>query len=612
VCGIVGYVGHRSAFPLIGEGLQRLEYRGYDSAGIAVVSGERLKVHRTVGRVNNLVNGHAATNGYAGNLGIGHTRWATHGRPSVENAHPHVDCTGTVAVVHNGIIENHAALREALTSRGHVFRSATDTEVVAHLLEEDTEGHLEDRLRRVVALLEGEFALAVLDRQAPDTIAAARSGSPALLIGVGRDEHFVASDLLALAHHTSHVIAVEDGEVAAVRADGVEIVAARDGAAVSRAPVAAGWDAGDVGPAGHDHFMHKEIHEQPAATRRTFTPRVSLGTGRVQVDGVPLTPEAWRALGRLTIVACGTSHHAGLIGRWYFEELARIPTTVEIASEFRYRTPLVGPGDVCIFVSQSGETADTLGALRLARTLGARPLAVCNVAGSSLTRDADGTAMTYTGPEIGVASTKAFTAQVVTLFLLALQAGQARGTVSNDQARSLLGDLAALPDAMGAVLEKEERILALARRYQGHRDFFFLGRGVQYPVALEGALKLKEIAYVHAEAFPGGEMKHGPLALIDSEKVTFALTPGGPTHGKMVSTIEEVKARDGRVIALGHERDEMVAPLVDHVVHVPMTSSHLVPCVMVIPLQLFAYHMAVLCGRDVDRPRNLAKSVTVE
>jgi glucosamine--fructose-6-phosphate aminotransferase (isomerizing) len=611
VCGIVGYVGHRSAFPLIGEGLQRLEYRGYDSAGIAVVNGDRLKVHRTVGRVHNLLDGNG-TNGFGGHVGIGHTRWATHGRPSVENAHPHIDCTATTAVVHNGIIENHAALREWLTGRGHTFRSATDTEVVAHLLEEHAGGDLKDRVRQVVGLLEGDFALVVLDRRTPDTLVAARSGSPALLVGVGRDEHFVASDLLALVSHTSHVIPLQEGEVAAVRPDGVEIIATGDGQTRSRAPIAAGWDAQEIGQAGHAHFMHKEIHEQPAATRRTFAHRASTETGSVQLEGIPLTAADWQGLRRLSIVACGTSYHAGLIGRWYFEDLARLPTTVEIASEFRYRTPLIGAGDVCVFVSQSGETADTLGALRLARSLGARPLAVCNVPGSSLTRDADGVAMTYTGPEIGVASTKAFTAQVATLLLMALQAGRARGTVSAEQARALLHDLAGLPAALDATLEKEERILALASLYREHRDFFFLGRGVQYPVALEGALKLKEIAYVHAEAFPAGEMKHGPLALIDPAKVTFALTPGGPTHGKMVSTIEEVKARDGQVVALCDERDEVVAPLVDHVIHVPATSEYLAPCVMVVPLQLFAYHMAVLGGRDVDRPRNLAKSVTVE
>jgi glucosamine--fructose-6-phosphate aminotransferase (isomerizing) len=611
MCGIVGYVGPRPAFPIVAEGLRRLEYRGYDSAGVALLHDGKVVLRRTVGRVQGLWTEHAGQ-ALPGDVGIGHTRWATHGRPAIENAHPHLDCTGTVAVVHNGIIENHAALRAWLVSRGHVFRSETDTEVIAHLVEEHVGGDQETVVRKVAEHLQGDYALAIVSEHFPGTIAALRCGSPPLVIGLGADERYVASDALALAPYTRQLLALDEGALAILAPDAVTTISVADGRPITPAPIEVPWDVEEADLAGHPHFMHKEIHEQPAALRRTLCGRTSRDTGDVTLDGAPMTERQWQAAGRVTLVACGTSYHASLIARRFFEGFARITTDVDIASEFRYRDLLLGPGDVCIFVSQSGETADTLGALRAARAQGARVLGVCNVPGSSLTRDADAVVMTATGPEIGVASTKAFTAQVAALFLLALQAGRARGAVAADRARGLLTEVATLPARVAEVLRTEPRVAALASLFRGHRDVFFLGRGLHYPVALEGALKLKEIAYVRAEAFPAGEMKHGPLALIDRSTVTFVLAPTGPTHDKMLSTIEEVKARNGNVVALATEGDDAITPLVDHVLRVPATADVLMPCLLAVPLQLFAYHMALLAGHDVDRPRNLAKSVTVE
>jgi glucosamine--fructose-6-phosphate aminotransferase (isomerizing) len=611
MCGIVGYVGPRPAFPVIAEGLGRLEYRGYDSAGIALLDEARLKVRRTVGLVRGLWADDAGE-GLRGHIGVGHTRWATHGRPAVENAHPQVDCSGAIAVVHNGIIENHAALRAWLVSRGHVFRSDTDTEVISHLVEEHVGGDQETVVRKVAEHLVGDYALAILSEHFPDTIAALRSGSPPLVIGVGSDEHYLAPDTLALAPYTREVVMLEEGELAILAREATTTIRVADGRPITRRAVHIPWSVEDADLGGHPHFMHKEIHEQPAALRRTLSRRASRETAEITLDGTPMTERQWRDVRRVALVGCGTSYHASLIARRFFEGLAHIATDVDIASEFRYRDLLLGPEDVCIFVSQSGETADTLGALRAARSQGARVLGICNVPGSSLTRDADAVVMTATGPEIGVASTKAFTSQVLALFLIALHAARARGTVSADRARALLGDVATLPARVEEMLAGEERVAALATLFQGYRDFFFLGRGVHYPVALEGALKLKEIAYLRAEAFPAGEMKHGPLALIDRSTVTIVLSPAGPTHDKMLSTIEEVKARDGQVVALATEGDETITALTDHVLRVPPTTELLMPCLLAVPLQFFAYHMAVLGGRDVDRPRNLAKSVTVE
>ncbi len=611
MCGIFGYVGRRTAYHGITEGLTRLEYRGYDSAGIAVLADDKVRVRHTVGYVQNLL----SDNGTAplpGHVGIGHTRWATHGKPSLKNAHPHLDCTGSIAVVHNGIIENHGELREWLVSRGHIFRSDTDTEVVAHLLEQHVGGSWEGAVGKAISLLRGDYALGILSEHAPHAIVVARSGSPPLLIGIGEGEHFLASDVLALAPYTRTVVPLEEDELAILSSYAVEIRSARGGEAVSRKPAQIGWTSEEAERAGHPHFMHKEIHEQPSVIRRSLSHRVSVETGEVHLEGLPSAAE-WREARRISLVACGTAHYAGLIGRWLFERLARIPADVDISSEFRYREPLIEPSDLGIFISQSGETADTLGSLRMAKARGVRTLAVCNVPGSSMTREADAVLMTSAGPEVGVASTKAFTAQIVALFLMALEAGRARGVVSVEQARALLTDLARLPALAEDLLGKEAAVHRLAERFQASVDFFVLGRGVYYPVALEGALKLKEIAYVRAEAFAAGEMKHGPLALVDQTTTTIALAPMGVTHAKMLSTIEEVKAREGTVLAVCSQGDEAIPPRVDWTFPVlPAVSEWLMPCLVVIPLQLFAYHMAVLRGCDVDRPRNLAKSVTVE
>lgn len=611
MCGIVGYVGYRDAFPLITEALTRLEYRGYDSAGVAMLNEGKLLVQRTVGRAQNLSSANGAQ-ALPGHIGIGHTRWATHGKPSVRNAHPHLDCTGSIAVVHNGIIENHQELQERLASRGHIFRSETDTEVVAHLVEEHLSGNLEDTVRKVVGLLRGDYALGILSEHAPNCLAAARSGSPPLLVGLGEAEHFLSSDTLSLTPYTRTIWPLEDGELAVLAGDQVKIMSARGGRPIQRSAIRIGWSPEEAELAGHSHFMHKEIHEQPSAILRTFRHRASVETAEVRLEDFSVSPRQWRDVRRMALVACGTSYHAALIGRWFFESLARIPVDVDFSSEFRYRDVLLGPEDLCVFISQSGETADTLGALRVAKANGAGVLAVCNVPGSSLTREADGVVLTSTGPEIGVASTKAFTAQIVALFLMALQAGRARGCVTVDQGGSLLRDLARLPVQMEELLQQEERVAALAAMFQWCRDFFFLGRSLYYPVALEGALKLKEIAYVRAEAFPAGEMKHGPLALVDRTTTTVVIAPAGSTHSKMLSTIEEVKAREGNIIALCTKGDEAILPLVDQTLPLPPASDYLMPCLVAIPLQLFAYHMAVLRGCDVDRPRNLAKCVTVE
>jgi glucosamine--fructose-6-phosphate aminotransferase (isomerizing) len=611
MCGIFGYVGSRAAAPLLVEGLARLEYRGYDSAGVAVVMDGDLQIVRTVGRVQSLVSEHGA-DVLRGAIGIGHTRWATHGRPSVDNAHPHTDCKDAVAVVHNGIIENHDVLREQLIGRGHRFRSETDTEVVAHLVEECWGGALEITVRKVAEQLRGDFALAVLHRDAPGSIAAVRSGNPPLLVGLGEAEHFLGSDAIALAGHTRMVLPLNSGDIALLTASRVDITSADGDPQPPRSPIRLEMSPEEVERGdGHPHFMHKEIYEQPSGIRQALhawaAPGAAVGSLAGGLDGIP-----WADVRRVTLVACGTSYHAALLGRWFFESLARVPADADISSEFRYRDLPTEPGDLCIFISQSGETADTLGALQVARERGSRIVGLCNVPGSSLTREADAVMMTATGPEIGVASTKTFTAQVVTLLLMALRGGQARGTVPEGLAKTLWNQLRMLPAQTEAALRQDGRVASLADRYRNHRDFFFLGRGVSYPVALEGALKLKEIAYVRAEAFPAGEMKHGPLALIDPSTVTVALAPSGRTRARMLATIEEVRARGGSVVEVCTLEDETDSRLVDATLRVPAASEYVLPCLLTIPLQLFAYHGAVLRGCDVDRPRNLAKSVTVE
>jgi glucosamine--fructose-6-phosphate aminotransferase (isomerizing) len=605
MCGIVGYVGPRQATPILLDGLARLEYRGYDSAGVAVLSPSGIELRRTVGRVDAL---RADAEPVQGTIGIGHTRWATHGAPSRNNAHPHTDCTGRIAVVHNGIITNHAALRAWLESRGHRFTSQTDSEVIAHALEEFAAGDdLAASLQKVADVLEGDYALAVVAPTAGPCIVAARRGHAPLLIGLGAGECVVASDPLAIAPHASTMLALEDGDIAVVRADGIDVT--DHGMPVHRVarPVTAGQEA-ELGA--HPHFMHKEMHEQPTALRRTLQERAAMS--REATPRRCLPKARWRRARRIRLVACGTSYHAALVGRYFFEGLARVSVDVDISSEFLVREPLLAAGDICIFVSQSGETADTLAAAEIARARGAAVVGVCNVPGSSLTRLAETVAMTETGPEIGVASTKAFTAQVVVLLLLALEAARSRDRITSAQERAIVADLAFLPDTIESVLHTESRVAAVAEQFRGGQDVFCLGRGLYYPIALEGALKLKEIAYVHAEALAAGEMKHGPLALIDEKGLTIALAPAGPLHTRMLTTMHEVRARGGRIVAVTTaDAVDTVAPLADAVLTVPTVSDWLLPCVLAIPLQLFAYHTAILNGHDVDRPRNLAKSVTV-
>ena len=610
MCGIFGYVGSRPAAPLLLEGLTRLEYRGYDSAGVAVLADGGLQILRTAGRVRNL-RFDRGIDALPGRLGIGHTRWATHGRPSVENAHPHTDCTGAAAVVHNGIIENHAALRSLLISRGHRFRSETDTEVVAHLVEESWSGGLETTVRKVAEQLRGDFALAIMHQETPGSIAAVRSGSPPLLVGLGEGEHFLGSDVVALAAHTRSVLPLGDGDIAVLTEQRVDISPLHGGAPAQQRPIRVDLSAAEAERGGHPHFMHKEIHEQPSVIRRAIVGRVSADSADWLGD-LALPRTTWPDVRRVTLVACGTSYHAAMLGRWYFESLARIPADLDISSEFRYRDLPTSAGDLCVFISQSGETADTLGALRVARERGSRILGICNVPGSSLAREADSVLLTPAGPEIGVASTKTFSAQVIALLLTALAAGQARGAVPPEQVDTLRQELLTLPGLIEEMLREGDRVAALASRFQRYRDVFFLGRGPYHAVALEGALKLKEIAYVRAEAFAAGEMKHGPLALIDATTLTLALAPVGRTHTRMLSTIEEVRARGGNIIGVCSEGDEAVPPLVDATIKLPAANEHLMPCLATIPLQLFAYHVAVKRGHDVDHPRNLAKSVTVE
>jgi glucosamine--fructose-6-phosphate aminotransferase (isomerizing) len=613
MCGIVGYVGHRDAVPLIVDGLRRLEYRGYDSAGIAVVKDGRLERRRSAGKLGNLVASLAAEP-LGGDFGLGHTRWATHGRPTEENAHPHQDCAGRIVVVHNGIVENHLELKSRLAAAGHRFVTETDTEVVAHLVESLYRGSLEEAVRLALPEIQGVYALLLLHRDEPRRLVAARNGPP-LVIGLTDGERFVASDIPALLPHTRDFVFLEDGDVATVTPERARITD-QAGVEVQRPPRRVAWDPVQAEKGGFRHFMLKEIHEQPRAVRDTLLGRISLEEGDVHVEELGPAAAALRGAGRVVLLACGTSWHAALVGKFLIEQVAGLPTEVDYGSEFRYRTPLVGPGTVAVAISQSGETADTLAAFREARGRGALPLAICNVPGSMLTREAAGSMLTHAGPEIGVASTKAFTSQLVALALLALHLGRLRGTLSAEACREHLGGLARVPHLMELTLEKEKAVEDLSRTVSHCRDFLYLGRGVNFPIALEGALKLKEVSYLHAEGYPAGEMKHGPIALVDEELPVVALCPAGRVYEKMLSNVQEVKARGGRVIAVTSAGDGVLPAMLDRehdcVLEVPPTEELWSPLVFVLPLQLLAYHIAVLNGRDVDQPRNLAKSVTVE
>ena len=615
MCGIVGYVGPKPVLPVLMDGLHRLEYRGYDSAGIALVRDGQLQIRRSAGKLENLRDV-LARDPIQGEFGIGHTRWATHGRPTEENAHPHRDCKERVVVVHNGIIENYLELKRELKAAGHKFLTETDTEVVAHLVEMETRGDgLAAAVRRALTRIKGLFALVLISADDPETIVAVRNGPP-VVVGLGDGEFFVASDIPAILAHTRTVVFLDDREIAVVGRSGVTFTDFA-GRSIDKAPRHITWDPVMAEKAGYPHFMLKEIHEQPWAVRETVLGRTSVESGRVFLEEMQIDPATLVEIDRVVILACGTSWHAGLVGKFLIEELARIPVEVDYSSEFRYREPIVDERTLAVVITQSGETADTLGALREAKARGARSIAICNVVGSMATREADGTVYTHAGPEIGVASTKAFTSQLVALHLLAIAIGQARGTLSPDTARPLLHELDQLPLRIEEALKLNDRIKDLAASVHQHRDFLYLGRGINYPIALEGALKLKEISYIHAEGYPAGEMKHGPIALIDEDLPVVALAAGDVVFEKAISNIQEAKSRGGRVIVVTNASktrafDEILDPKKDVVLEVPDAHPLMLPVLMVIPLQLLAYHVAVLRGADVDQPRNLAKSVTVE
>ena len=613
MCGIIGYIGSKPVVPVLLEGLRRMEYRGYDSAGVAVVSPEGIALRRSAGKLANLENA-IRTQPVDGLYGVGHTRWATHGRPTEENAHPHRDCTGRIVVVHNGIIENYLELKEELQSQGHEFKTETDTEIVAHLVEREmqTDG-LENAVRRALTLMRGMFALVLVSVDDPEKIVAVRNGPP-IVVGLGQDEFFVASDIPAILAHTRDVVFLGDEEMAIITRSGVAFTDFT-GRAVSKTTQRVMWDPIAAEKGGHKHFMLKEIYEQPAAARDTILGRVSLDQGHVFLEEVNISDDTFRALQKITIIACGTSWHAGLVGKYLIEALAQVPVEVDYGSEYRYRNPIVADRELAIVITQSGETADTLAALREARRKGANSVAICNVVGSMATREAEGTVYTHAGPEIGVASTKAFTSQLVALHLLALYLGQVRGTLSSSEIRRHIGELLQMPQILEQTLRAAAATEKVAERFYNRTDFLFLGRGINYPIALEGALKLKEISYIHAEGYPAGEMKHGPIALIDERMPVVALAPNDHVFEKMIGNVQEAKARGASVIAVTTDGDSRMAAVLDAhdmMLPLPATTPLLTPIVMTIPLQLLAYHIAVRRGCDVDQPRNLAKSVTVE
>jgi glutamine---fructose-6-phosphate transaminase (isomerizing) len=621
MCGIVGYIGPKKVVPVIIEGLRKLEYRGYDSAGIAVVTeGGKLEIRRAPGKLRNLEEV-IQKSPIEGTYGIGHTRWATHGRPTEENAHPHRDCQGEIVVVHNGIIENYLELKERLQRKGHKFVTETDTEIVAHLVEENSQGGvpLEEAVRRSLKELRGIYALVFLSAKNPHKIVAARLGPPAV-IGLGQGEYFVASDIPALLEHTRQMFFLADGDIAVLTPQGVKVMD-HDGRTIERPAHHVDWDPIMAEKGGYKHFMQKEIFEQPRAVRDTFLGRISQDTGHIYLGDMDITEQQFREFQQVRIVACGTSWHAGLAGKFMIEQLARLPVEVDYGSEFRYRNPILDGKTLTVCISQSGETADTLAAQREAKSKGSPTLAICNVMGSMITREAAGTVLTHAGPEIGVASTKAFTSQLTALLLLAAHLGQVRGKLSGEAAKNILQEFTRIPHKMETALQADATGLYenLARQFFRQTDFLYLGRGIHYPIALEGALKLKEISYIHAEGYPAGEMKHGPNALIDENLPVVVLAtrdesdPDAMTrYEKSVSNIKEVKARDGIVISIVTQGDRLAREASDHIIELPPAPELLVPLLEIIPLQLLAYHIAVRRGCDVDQPRNLAKSVTVE
>jgi glucosamine--fructose-6-phosphate aminotransferase (isomerizing) len=614
MCGIIGYIGSKPVVPVLIEGLRKMEYRGYDSAGVAVVSPEGIARRRSAGKLANLESA-IRSEPVDGLYGVGHTRWATHGRPTEENAHPHRDCTGRIVVVHNGIIENYLELKRELQQQGHDFTTETDTEIVAHLVEREMrQDGLENAVRRALTHMRGMFAIVLVSVDDPEKIVAVRNGPP-IVVGLGDNEFFVASDIPAILSHTRDVVFLADEEMAIITRTGVEFTDYA-GRAVSKTTQRVLWDPIAAEKGGHKHFMLKEIYEQPTAARDTILGRVSLERGQIFLEDLHIPEATFRSLEKVTIIACGTSWHAGLVGKYLIEALAQIPVEVDYGSEFRYRDPIISPNTLAIVITQSGETADTLAALREGKRKGAASIAVCNVVGSMATREADGTVYTHAGPEIGVASTKAFTSQLVALHLLALYMGQVRGRLDASAVRRHIEELLLLPNIIERAVKASAAMEKVAERFYNRADFLFLGRGINYPIALEGALKLKEISYIHAEGYPAGEMKHGPIALIDESMPVVAIAPNDHVFEKMIGNVQEAKARGGSVIAITSEGDSRMAavldPQKDVMVPMPDTTAMLTPIVMTIPLQLLAYHIAVRRGCDVDQPRNLAKSVTVE
>jgi glucosamine--fructose-6-phosphate aminotransferase (isomerizing) len=611
MCGIIGYAGTRDVVPVLIGGLKKLEYRGYDSAGIAVVDGNGVEVVRAEGKLSNLETKLDAAP-LKGTFGMGHTRWATHGKPNENNAHPHRDCTGKVVVIHNGIIENFLPIKQRLQKTGHEFKTETDTEVVAHLIEENMEDGTKfvDAVRKTLKELEGHYALVMIDGDEPGTIIAAKQGPP-LVVGLGENENIIASDVAPLLAYTRNIIYLEDGEYAVVDQKNAVFFNEND-QKIEREPKKILWDAVMAEKEGYRHYMLKEIHEQPRAVRDTFTGRMFEESGEIFFNDLQLTPGDWAKIRKVHIVACGTSWHSGLVGKFLLEDAARIPIEVDYGSEYRYRNPIIDDSTLVIGVTQSGETADTIAGMQEAKKKGAKLITICNVIGAAATRMSDGVIYTNAGPEIGVASTKAFTTQLTAFYLLALYIRQLRGDDIDDR-RYAMHEMRVIPHKIETILTKQEKhIEELAHKYSKSQDFLFLGRGVHYPIALEGALKLKEISYIHAEGYPAGEMKHGPIALIDENLPVVAIATHTPVYDKVVSNLQEVKARDGKLIVICDEGDDAMKKFADDVIEIPWTVEPLQPILSVIPTQLLAYYIALRRGCDVDQPRNLAKSVTVE
>jgi glutamine---fructose-6-phosphate transaminase (isomerizing) len=613
MCGIVAYIGHRDACPIILKGLKRLEYRGYDSAGVALLDGNKeMKVYKKTGKVSDLENeiGSRDTSAFTG---MGHTRWATHGEPNDRNAHPHLSGDGEFAIIHNGIIENYSSLKEMLIKRGHTFLSDTDTEVLIHLIEEvykNNEVKFEEAVRMALTQVVGAYAIVILSKKDPNYLIGAKKGSP-MVIGVGENEHFIASDATPIVEYTRNVVYIQDGEIAIIEGNNLTIKTI-DNSIKTPYIQEIEFNLENIEKGGYEHFMLKEIFEQPRSIMDSFRGRIHLPEGRITMAGIDMFEDKIKNLDRIIIIGCGTSWHAGLVGEYLFEDLARVPCEVEYASEFRYRNPVIRESDFVIAISQSGETADTLAALELAKKKGATIFGICNVVGASIPRMTDAGAYTHAGPEIGVASTKAFTAQVTALTLMALSIAQKKGTITSSRLHEILSEIETIPGKIEQVLKTDAQIKVIAEELKDSRNALYLGRGYGFPIALEGALKLKEISYIHAEGYPAAEMKHGPIALIDEEMPVIVIATQHSNYEKVVSNIQEVKARKGRVIAIATEGDTHVKTMCDHVVYIPNCDEALLPLIATIPLQLLSYHIAVLRGCNVDQPRNLAKSVTVE